>query len=220
MKIILSLFILLSALFSMNDFRNVPHENVKLLQEGKNKKYCPICGMTLPFFYKTNHSATHKGKNKHYCSIVCMVRDAIENNKTLTDFKAVDANTLQWIDSKDAYFVVGSSKPATMSHISKYAFKNKKDAQKFAKKYGGEIMRFDELFKRVSFFLNKEIEATKKRQKKAATKGKIIYQKFCKQTDIKFHSVADAKTFVEENTLCGNLKGKKLQMVGLYLYNR
>jgi len=220
MKIILSALILFTALFSMNDFRSATQNNVKLLQEGKNKKYCPVCGMTLPFFYKTNHSATHKGKNKHYCSIVCMAEDSIVNKKKLTDFKAVDANTLQWIDSKDAFFVVGSSKPATMSHISKYAFKNKKDAQEFAKKYGGEMMRFDELFNRVSFFLNKEIEATKKRQKKAAIKGKIIYQKFCKQTDIKFYSVADAKTFVEENTLCGNLKGKKLQMVGLYLYNR
>jgi nitrous oxide reductase accessory protein NosL len=220
MKQILFIVLLTNFLFGMNNFRMVPKEDVKLLQEGKNKKYCPICGMTLPFFYKTNHAAKHNNEQKQYCSIVCMAQDEIENKKELTNYKAVDANHHNWIDSKQSYFVVGSDKPSTMSHISKYAFSSKQEAQDFAKEYGGEVIDFDTLYNRVKLFLGKEIEATKKRQAKAAKKGEMVYNKFCKKTDIKFESVADAKSYIVEKKLCGNMQGKKLQMVGLYLLSR
>jgi nitrous oxide reductase accessory protein NosL len=54
----------------------------------------------------------------------------------------VDTKTLQFIPALKAYYVVGSSKPATMSRISKYAFKSKADAEDFAKKYGGRVVGF------------------------------------------------------------------------------
>ena len=109
-----------------HNYRAVSKDKVTLLKTGKEKNYCSICGMTLPLFYKTNHSADHNHIHNQYCSITCMVEDAIINNKKLTNFKVVDNTTLKFIPSKDAYFIVGSNKPGTMSMISKYAFGKKR----------------------------------------------------------------------------------------------
>ena len=201
----------------MANFRAVPLHKATILQKGDSKTYCPICGMTLNMFYKTNHAASHNGHNKQYCSIHCAVEDKEVNNTDLSNFKVVDAKTLKFIDSKNAFFVVGSSKPGTMSMVSKYAFSKKSDAQKFANKNGGKILKFNELYLSVKKSLKKEMMMVSKKQAKAAKMGQKIYKKMCKQIDNKFSSTAQAKSFITANKTCGNLKGKKLQMVGLYL---
>lgn len=45
-----------------------------------------------------------------------------------------------------AYYVVGSSKPATMSRTSKYAFSSQTKAKAFAKEFGGKVMSFDDTY--------------------------------------------------------------------------
>ena len=55
----------------------VPASKATLVQEGDSKAYCPVCGMTLPIFYKTNHAAKSKDGMKQYCSIHCLVEDKI-----------------------------------------------------------------------------------------------------------------------------------------------
>ena len=205
---------------AMNDFRTVPMNQATILQDGKNKKYCPVCGMTLPMFYKTNHAASHKGDDKQYCSIVCTVEDAVVNGKKLKNFRVVDNDSLKFIDSKKAFFVVGSKKPGTMSVVSKYAFGSKNSADNFASKNGGKVMKFNELYKLVEKSLEKDMKATKQRQAKAAKKGAMMYKKMCKPTNKKFASTADAKTFLVESGICGKIKGKKLQAIGIYLGRR
>jgi hypothetical protein len=229
-KLILSLLILGSMIATsamdkpmqkaMKNYRMVPMDKATILQDGKNKKYCPVCGMTLPMFYKTNHAASHNGHDKQYCSIVCMIQDAVVNGTKLDNFRVVDNTTLKFINSKDAFFVVGSKKPGTMSVVSKYAFGTKEAAKKFAKQNCGKIMNFDEVYKMVEKSLAKDMAATKKRQAKAIKKGSMMYKKMCQKTDKKFDSTADAKTFLVESKICGKIKGKKLQAIGLYLYNR
>ncbi len=201
----------------MKNPRMVPMEQATILQDGKNKMYCPICGMTLPMFYKTNHAAKHNDHDKQYCSIVCAVEDAIVNGKKLTDFKVVDNSTLKFIDSKDAYFVVGSKMPGTMSVVSKYAFGTEAAAQKLVASKGGKVMRFDELYKLVVKSQEKDMAGTKKRQAKMIKKGAMMYKKMCKKTDKKFNSTADAKSFLIESGICGKIKGKKHQAIALYL---
>ncbi|MCK5110465.1 MAG: nitrous oxide reductase accessory protein NosL [Arcobacteraceae bacterium] len=205
---------------SMKMYRMVPKGKAALLQDGKNKAYCPTCGMTLPMFYKTNHAAKHAGHNKQYCSIVCLVEDAIVNGTKLTDFKVVDNSTLKFIDSKKAFFVVGSKKPGTMSVVSKYAFGTKGAADKFAAANGGKVMKFDALYKLVVNSSAKDMAATKKRQAMAIKKGAMMYKKMCKKTDKKFASTADAKSFLIESGICGKIKGKKHQAIALYLNSR
>ena len=51
-------------------------------------------------------------------------------------------------------------------------------------------------------------------------KGEMMYNKMCKKTDLKFNSTADAKAFVKSSKICGDMKGKKLQAVGIYLGRR
>lgn len=204
----------------MKNFRAVPVEEAELLQEGEGKNFGPVCGMTLNNFYKTNHAATYNGKELQFCSIHCMVEDIEVNGKKLTNFRAVDNVTLKFMDSNKLFFVVGSKKPGTMSVVSKYAFSKKELAQKFVKENGGKIMSFKEVYALTKDRLKGDIEATKKRQAKGAKMGKKIYEKMCKQTEKRFKSPNIAKTFLSTEKLCGNLKGKKLQQVALYLSGR
>lgn len=199
------------------DFRAVAKKDAQILQKGEAKDYCPICGMTLSLFYKTNHSAVIDGKTRQYCSIHCMLHEISGSKKKATDLKVIDNESLKFIDVKDAYYVVGSKQPGTMSSVSKYAFKTQEKADKFAKAYAGEVMRFDEVKKKVLASLKKEMQATKKRRAKAKKMGAKIYKSVCKKTDKRFASTALAKAFILKNNLCGKLRGKKLQVVGIYL---
>ena len=128
-------------------FQTVSAKQAKLVQKGKNKKSCVICGMNLQTFYKTSHAAeTKKGTKRQYCSIHCVVHDNEINKTDLVNLKVVDTNSLKFISADKAFYVVGSSKPATMSRVSKYAFSKKSKAKAFAKKYGGKVMNLHDTY--------------------------------------------------------------------------
>jgi nitrous oxide reductase accessory protein NosL len=123
-------------------FQSVPTEQATLLQTGTEKNSCAICVMNLPTFYKTNHAADTKHGTRQYCSIHCVVEDNELNKTDLKNLRVIDTNSLKFISATDAFYVVGSKKPATMSRISKYAFAKKSDAESFAKEFGGKVMKF------------------------------------------------------------------------------
>ena len=122
-------------------FQSVPPNKATLLQKGENKFSCINCGMNLPMFYKTNHSAKLNGNAKQYCSIHCLAKD-IKEGKKVTHIKVVDTNTLRFIDASKAYYVLNSRKKGTMSAKSKYAFSTQEEAKAFAKAYGGIVGDF------------------------------------------------------------------------------
>lgn len=122
-------------------FQAVTEKEAILLQEGKDKRYCVRCGMDLVRFYKTSHAAEQEGKPVQYCSLHCL-EEHLGQGITLKNPKVVDVASLKFISIADAYYVVGSSKRGTMSRVSKYAFADKDEAQKFQALYGGEIMDF------------------------------------------------------------------------------
>ena len=234
-KIIASILILSSLIYAGNTgevkgnskakkqmkmFQTVPMKKATILQDGKAKMFCPTCGMTLPMFYKTNHAATKNGHIEQYCSIHCLAEENIKNNANLKDIKVVDVTSLKFIDATKATYVVGSSKKGTMSMKSKYAFAKKKDAKKFSKEFGGKVMSFDAAYKVASKGLEKEMKMVAMKQAKMAKKGEKIYNKMCKKTDLKFTSTAEAKAFVKSSKICGDMKGPKLQAVGIYLGRR
>ena len=97
--------------------------------------------MNLVRYYKTSHSAEHKGKKYQYCSIHCL-EDHLGEGISLKNPKVVDIASLKFISVGEAYYVDGSSKRGTMRRVSKYAFKNLKDAKKFQSEFGGKIMDF------------------------------------------------------------------------------
>jgi predicted HTH transcriptional regulator len=128
---------------SQTRYQSVNEKEATLVQKGKQKNYCIICGMDLKIFYKTSHTAETKNKTKkQYCSLHCVVHDNEINKTDLLNLKVVDTNTLKLIPANSAFYVVGSSKPATMSSTSKYAFSKKADAKKFSKQFGGKVKNF------------------------------------------------------------------------------
>lgn len=202
------------------DFRAVSPDKAEILQKGDKNAYCQICGMTLTMFYRTNHAATINGEVHQYCSLHCLLEEAMLKKVEPKDIKVVDNVTLKFMDANKAFYVVGSKQPATMDSVSKYAFSSEDEAKKFIKEFGGEIMSFPEVRKKTQAGLEKSVQEVKQRQAKAAKMGEKIYNKVCQKTDKKFSSTAEAKAFVTKNKLCGDLKGKKLQQVGLYLSKR
>jgi Skp family chaperone for outer membrane proteins len=199
-------------------FQSVPMDKAQLLQTGQGKMFCPSCGMTLPVFYKTNHAVESNGTVKQYCSIHCLATNIHKHN--LKDIKVVDNTSLKFIDANSAWYVVGSTKAGTMSRISKYAFSSKKDAQSFAKKFSGEVKTFEETLKFVQENLAKAQKMIAKKQAMMAKKGEMMFGKICKPTEKLFSSVAEAKSYLKTEEICGKIKGKKLQAIALYLTSR
>lgn len=124
------------------NFRSVEPSKAQIIQEGKSKMFCPVCGMTLAMFYKTNNAADVKGKTHQYCSIHCMHEEAMLNGEAITNPRVVDNESLKFVDANNAYYVVGSKKPATMSTVSKYAFASKSKAEAFSSEFGGKVMSY------------------------------------------------------------------------------
>ena len=226
MKISLAGLVITSSLIVANAdkvmkmFQTVSPSEATLVQTSKTKKFCPICGMTLPMFYKTNHSATHNGEVKQYCSIHCLVEDIEINKANLKDIKVVEVSSLKFIPVEEAAYVVGSEKKGTMSMISKYAFPDTEAAYDFVQKFGGKSMSYDKAYAEAKKDFPKDAMMVSKKQAKAAGMGEKMYNKMCKKTDVKFNSTAEAKAYINENKLCGDIKGKKLQAIGIYLGKR
>jgi hypothetical protein len=205
---------------NQGDFRAVSKNEATNVQSGKHKDFCPVCGMTLHNFYKTNFASKANGVDSQYCSLICLVEDEVVNNKKMTNIKVVDNSTLKMIDAPKASFVVGSNKPATMSSVSIYGFGTIEAAKDFATKNGGDVQTFDTVYKMVKSTQAKDMVATRERQAKAGKMGAMLYNKMCEKTDKKFKSVAEAKLFLEESKICGNIDDKQLQVIGIYLAQR
>ncbi len=218
--IVTSSLIVVNADKMMQMFQTVSPQEATLVQTSKTKKFCPVCGMTLPMFYKTNHSAIHEEELKQYCSIHCVVEDKEINKSDLKNIQVVDVTSLNFIPANTATYVVGSKKKGTMSMVSKYAFAKKADAEKFAKENGGTIMDFEGAYAEAKKDFPKDAMMIAKKQAKAASMGEQMYNKICKKTDRKFNSTAEAKAYIVENKLCGDIQGKKLQAIGIYLSKR
>ena len=197
-------------------FQAVSPDKAVILQEGENKMYCPKCGMTLPMFYKTNHVADVDGKTTQFCSIHCLAESMADGTK-VTNVKVVDNTTLEFIEVIKAWYVMGSSKPGTMSMTSKYAFGTKSDAQKFSKEFGGKVMTYYDVLDSVKGTLEKESAMVKKKQAMVAQKGEMMYNNMCTPFDVNFTSIAEAKTYLMTEKPCGDIKGMELQAIGIYL---
>lgn len=193
-----------------------------LVQQGKEKHWCPVCGMNLEMFYKTNHtSKLQNGTKRQYCSMRCLVVDMQEYGIDISDIKAVDAKTQKFINATKAFYVIGSTVKGTMTKVSKLAFANKNDAIEFTKKYKGKVVDFNTALKAAKESLKSDIAMVqKKKKKKVYPKGKKIFKKMCK-SDIdptEYIEINELKAAIKNDKLCKPLKEKQLQAVALYLW--
>ncbi|MEA3227947.1 MAG: nitrous oxide reductase accessory protein NosL [Campylobacterota bacterium] len=222
----LSLLILSLSLFSLSllaqPFSKTATNTPVLIQKGKQKEWCPVCGMSLKKFYKTSHtSQINNHKDRQYCSLRCLAVDNKEYKIDTQTVKVVDAKTEQVIDASSAFYVVGSKVRGTMTKVSKLAFKEESDAKEFIKKYRGKIVSFEDAFSMAKKSLQSDIAmVTNKKEKKIYPMGRKIFEKRCNQ-DIdpnNYIEINELKADIKKSQLCKPLKEKQLQAVALYLF--
>lgn len=213
-----------------NMFQSVSKEQAEILQKGKEKMYCPNCGMYLPKFYKTSHAVLlEDGSARQYCSIYCLVEEMEitelrDKKEQIKEIKVVDADSLEYIDAKNAHYVVGSSIKGTMSMTSKYAFKTKAHAEAFAKKNGGSVMDFDGAYEvALQDFAKDTAFVRSKRSTKMYKKGEKLYNKKCdgkKLEAMHAHNLGSLKAMIKSSDVCGSgLNDMQLQAISLYFWD-
>jgi copper chaperone NosL len=210
------LLILLAAPSSAQMFQTVPEDQATLLQEGPGHLYCPNCGMHLVKFYRTGHALKlDDGSWRQYCSLHCLAEAQPES---MSQAQVVDQSSLGFIPVSNAFYVVGSDAPGTMTMQSKYAFADEDHARLFQKEHGGQIMSFAKAASLASGALEKENQGIARKRAKMASKGQAIFEKMCEAGELPaFTTIAEAKTYLHANELCQGLDDGQLQAVALYL---
>lgn len=208
--------LILTMIFSFSSakmFQSVKDNEATFIKTDNTKHYCSSCGMHLGKFYKTNH--VHD--NAQYCSMHCLVEKNDELN--MEEVKVVDTKTLKFINSKDAFYVVGSKKPATMSIQSKYAFSSKTDAHTFIDKNGGELQSFKGALSIAKKDLSKDKAMIQtKREKKTYKTGKKFFNSKCTTIDVtEFKTISELKVGLQK--VCETKKDKQLQAISVYLWD-
>lgn len=220
---VLMLMLMLGISYANADgFKKMASTKPVLVQEGKQKNWCPVCGMNIKMFYKTSHAAKlPNGTARQYCSIRCLAVDMKEYKIDLDTVQVVDAKSEKLIKAKEAFYVVGSKVKGTMTKVSKLAFASKSDAENFAKKYKGKIVSFDIALEMANKSLKSDIAMIKKKKKKKIyPMGKKIYQKMCKHDidPLDYIEINELKAAIVNDKLCKPLKEKQLQAVSLYIW--
>ncbi len=203
-------------------FDKMASSKPELVQEGKSKKWCQVCGMSLKKFYKTSYIGyTKAGKAKQFCSIRCFVTELEQGNIVLDNAKVLDTVSEKYILAKDAFYAVGSKVSGTMSKVSKLAFKKEIEAKDFIEQMGGEIKKFDEVIKLAKASMSEDIAMTnKKRAKMMYPMGKKIFNSKCQMDKFdlkKYTRINELKPVIMEN--CEGLKEKQAQAVALHLWD-
>jgi copper chaperone NosL len=81
------------------------------------------------------------------CSLHCAVAELEANGaRKVKRIEVADRDTRDLIDAKKACWVIGGDKPGVMTETAKWAFAEKKRAEKFVKKHGGSVSSFKEAF--------------------------------------------------------------------------
>ena len=218
------LFVLLTSTSQAEStFTKMASTKPTLTQDGKEKKWCPLCGMNLKMFYKTSHTAKLKdGKHRQYCSMRCLAVDQHEHNISTDTIQVVDVNSEKLIDANKAFYVLGSKIKGTMAKVSKLAFSTEDEAKTFAKEYGGEVTDFKTAFAKANDSLEKDIAMVQmKKKKKMYPMGKKLFEKKCQKSidPLNYKQINQLKSAIaSDEKLCKPLKEKQLQALALYLW--
>ena len=125
---------------SLNDMQKL--SKIEVPANGK----CPVCGMFVAKYPKwAAHIVTKEGHNHYFDGVKDMMKFYFEpqkyhHNHAKEDFIALfvsDYYTLEKIETKDAFFVVGSNIYGPMGH-ELIPFKNEADARSFSTSHNGK----------------------------------------------------------------------------------
>jgi len=111
---------------------------------------CKTCGMDRTQFAHSRMVVTYAdGSSSGICSINCAVVDMMKANKgkEVKSFQVGDYDSKKLIDARTATWVIGGKKNGVMTAVPKWAFADKRRAEKFIKANGGKLAKFDEMLK-------------------------------------------------------------------------
>jgi len=112
-------------------------------------RWCPLCGMDLKMYHQTSNRLTFSdGTKVQTCSIFCAAQFYEKRPTEIDRWEVVDYETKGWIDARKAKWLIESDIPGVMTAVSKLAFFSPGDAQKYQKKHGGTLGKFDDALNR------------------------------------------------------------------------
>ncbi len=110
---------------------------------------CKYCGMDREKFdYSRMLVRYDDGTEVPTCSIHCTGIDlALNPHKGVRASMVGDYNTRVLLDAEKAAWVLGGDRMGVMSIRGKWAFRTRKDADRFIKEHGGSIVSYDDVMK-------------------------------------------------------------------------
>jgi len=117
-----------------------PIKNPKMYSE---TMICPNCGMMINMWARTRHSFHHPEGDFTTCSIRCLADKSVSSGADADNVRValyVDPDTM--VPVAEAFYVIGSTAPGTMTMKSKIAFADSAAAEQFASNYGGQVVDF------------------------------------------------------------------------------
>ena len=107
---------------------------------------CKHCGMDRTKFSHSRMLITYKDGSSGTCSINCAALELKANKgREVKKIEVGDFDSKKLIDAKAATWVIGGSVKGVMTPVAKWAFAEKKNAEKFVKKNGGKLATFADI---------------------------------------------------------------------------
>jgi nitrous oxide reductase accessory protein NosL len=182
--------------------------------------WCHISGNELSKYPKSTYIAKLETETRYYSAIRYLAQDYDNIEKRVKELLVTDYKSKKQIDALSAYYVVNSKKKGFDSRFSKFAFEKKSDAEKFIKKYSGDIRDFSFTIYLASRDLDEDRKAFEKKDQKKYFRGEKIYNSVCSK-DIKTkNSIYEYMKYINDSSICGNLKDKDLQALSKYLIQK
>ena len=133
---------------------------------------CPNCGMARPMWARTWKTFDVLEGATQACSFHCLADMSLKSGRDPLKVQvALFTDYARMISAEQAYFVVGSSIPGTMTMISKAAFADDAKAKAFAASCGGTVERYAATLAKAKSSVIKENQMIVKRR---ISKGKIV----------------------------------------------
>jgi nitrous oxide reductase accessory protein NosL len=115
----------------------------------KRHPECKYCGMDRrQFGYSRMLVRYVDGTEVPTCSIHCTGIDlALNPHKGVEAVLVGDYSTRELLNAETAFWVLGGDRMGVMSIRGKWAFRDRRDAERFTREHGGSITSFDEAMK-------------------------------------------------------------------------
>jgi nitrous oxide reductase accessory protein NosL len=143
----------------------------------ENPGWCPLCSMNLSMYQTTNNRLTlSTGETFQTCSIFCAAQIYEKTSLEVRRWEVMDFSGKQFIDAREAFWVIGSDLPGVMTAVSKVAFSSQEEARRFQKGHTGLLGTFKEALDRTLADMGSDKKMIMDRVAKRSLRGKELVQ--------------------------------------------